>query len=215
MEFPKDYMLIEIKEDQNLTKEIKGENGTKVTLFLDNQYTRMSDDYIPEDGFIPHEAKVLSMPRSLSNKAKRYGINLHEISEGDTIYVNHLAVNPNTKLEDGNYFLSIPRDLVGSITSNVLAKKVGEKVIPVYDWNIFQPVVNKYKSSSIIIPDYIKEEKKEDVLKVLEPSVFLKEQGIESDTRVVVNPDTIYPIKIKDKAMWFVRNENVLLKIEE
>ena len=215
MKFPKDYMLIEIKEDQNLTKEIENEKGEKVTLFLDNQYSRMSEDYIPEDGYIPHEAKILSMPRALSNKAKRYGINMEELSEGDTIYVNHLAVNSNSRLTDGNYFLSIPRDLVGAITSNVLAKRQGDTILPVYDWSIFEPVVNKYENSTIIIPDYLKEEKKEEILKVIQPSIFLKEQGIESGSRVVVNPDTIYPIKIDDKAIWFVRNENVLVKIEE
>lgn len=212
MKYVKDFMLVEIKENQNLVHEMEGANGEKVTLYLDNEYNRMSEDYIPEDdSYIPHEGKVLSMPRGLNPKFRESGLNLDELESGDTIYVNHLAVNAHNRLTEGKYFLSLGRDIVGAITSNVLAKKVGEELVPVYDWSIFEAVENKYEHSTLIIPDHMKEKKREDILKLISPSKQLGDA--EQGDMFVVNENAIYPLKIDGVKYFFVRTENVLLKI--
>lgn len=211
--YVKDFALLEINESQNLTHTFKGEGGKEVTLYLDNQYNRMSEDFTPEDSsYIPHEAKILSMPKGLSPKFRKNGIDLKQVSAGDVVYVNHLAVNSHNRLTEGKYFLSIGRDLVGAITSNIIAKKKNNKIVPVYDWNTFIPIEDNIKSSNIIIPESFKK-KREDVLEIIEPSIESRREGINPGDKVVVNPDTIYPIKINDKSIWFVRNENLLLKI--
>lgn len=211
IKYIKDFALLEIEENQNLKHEFEGADGETVTLVLDNEYNRMGEDYIPEDdSYIPHEAKVLSMPKGLSRKAIDAGIDLEQITAGDTIYVNHLAVNSHNRLTEGKYFLSIPRDLVGSITSNVLAKRVGDEVVPVYDWSIFEAVVNEYENTTLIIPDHLKEKKKEDILKLIKPSRQLN--GVEGDM-FVVKEEAIYPLQIDDTKYFFVRDENVLMKI--
>ena len=210
--FPKDYCLVEIDEKQNLEHKFEGADGETVTLTLDIINNRIQDDFIPEDNYIPHEGKVLSVPRTLSKKAERWGLKLGEIKPGDTVYLNHLAVNSDRKLSESKYFISIPRDLVGSITSNFLAKKEGDEIIPIFDWNMFKPVVNEYENSTIIIPDHVKK-KREDILELIHPSSFSKSEGAKKGDRFVVNPDTIYPIKIEDEDYFMVRNENLLLKI--
>ena len=214
MQFPKDYCLVEIDEKQNLKHEFVGADGETVTLTLDTEWNRMSEDFIPEDSsYIPHKGKIISKPRSISRKGIAAGLSLDELTEGDTVYINHLAVNPERKLTDGNYFLSVVRDMVGSITSHFIAKEVDGELFPVFDWNIFKPVINKYEHTTLIIPDYLKERKREDILEIVQPSTFSKSQGINPGDKLVVNPDAIYPIKIDDEDVWFVRNENILLRI--
>lgn len=211
--YVKDFALIEIKEDQNLTHSFKGKDGKDVVLLLDNEYNRMSEDFIPsESSYIPHKATILSMPVGLSSKFRKNGIDLKQVSAGDIVYVNHLAVNANNRLTKSKYFLSIGRDLVGAITSNIIAKKVNNNIIPVFDWNTFKPVEDAIKSSNIIIPESFKK-KREDILEIVQPSTFSKSQGIKPGDKLVVNPDAIYPMKIDDEDVWFVRNENILLRI--
>jgi len=202
---------VEINLKQNLSHTIMTPEGEK-ELTLDLNQNRMEQDFVPDDHYIPHKGKVLSMPRSLSKKAIRWGINLDEMCEGDTVYTSHLAVNENNKLGEDQYFVSIPRDMVGTISSFFIAKEVKGEIIPLYDWNMFEPV-EEVKESTIIIPEYLKKKKREDLMILKKPSKSLKEEGYKPGDRFIVHKDKVYPIKINNEVMVFVRNENLLLKV--
>lgn len=214
MQFPKNYCLVEIDEKQNLKKKIQTADGEK-ELILDVEHNRIEDNFIPEDdSYIPHKGTVVSLPRSIDRRSMKYGITTDQLKPGDKVYVHHLAVNSERRLTNGQYFLSIPRDLVGSITSNFIAKVCDDgQIKTLYDWNLFEPVVNKYEHSTLVIPDYLKQKKREDILKITHLSSFNKDQGNTRGDRFIVKENSTYPIQIEGKKYIALRDENILCKI--
>ena len=199
MKYIKDFMRVEIKKDQNLTTEIKTADGIK-TLDLGNIYNRLDKDYIPEgDEYIPFKGKLIQKPLALGRKATRAGMTLH-----------HLAVNEDRLAGEDEYHLSYPRDMVGAITSNIICQIIDEEIVPTFDWNLFKPVEQIHQSSTIIIPEHLKQKKREDILQSTHLSRQLIKEGYTPGDTFAVREQAIYTIKIEKVDYIAVRTENIL-----
>lgn len=210
MKYIKDFMRVEIKKDQNLTTEIKTADGIK-TLDLGNIYNRLDKDYIPEgDEYIPFKGKLIQKPLALGRKATKAGMTLDELIEGCTVYLHHLAVNEDRLAGEDEYHLSYPRDMVGSITSNIICQIVDGEIIPTFDWNLFKPVDQIHQSSTIIIPEHLKQKKREDILQSTHLSRQLIKEGYAPGDTFAVREQAIYTIKIEKLDYIAVRTENIL-----
>ena len=213
MKFPKDHCLVDIDEKQNLKKTIKTAEGEK-ELILDVAHNRIEDDFIPEDDtYIPQKGTIISVPGTTNTKARKVGITPDLLSDGDVVYMHHLAVRSERKLTNGQYFLSLPRDLGFSITTNFLCKIKDGDIEPIFDWNFCKPVKNVFAETTLIIPEYLRKQKREDVLQIVRPSAATLSNDTKQGDTIIVDKNSIYPIRIEGEDYIAVRDENILLKV--
>lgn len=209
MRYLKDFMLIDIDLKQHL-KTTMNINGEEVELYLDTIFSRMEEDgTMPHDeGLIPHKGKILGLPKGLSKNLKDDGIFLEDFEVGDDVYLHHHSVNFERKTDEGNFFYPLFRDWVTKFVCSVYCKVRDGEIFSVSKWNICKQKKNIFESTTIIIPDHLRQKKREDLVEIYRPSRFLEKEITQGDT-VIINPEAFYKMKVEGEEYLFVHDDDI------
>ncbi|MDB4301976.1 co-chaperone GroES [bacterium] len=212
IKIPKDFVLIKANSKKHLTKSFFGKDGQEIKFDLSSDYTRMEEEFIPDDdSLITYDGIVKATPIALTKNE----INI-EVEKGDHVYFNHFCTDPSNLVEfkgEECYWFSYVKDYVSYVTSNLYCKIVEGEIVMLGDWNLIE--IEKVKeneySSSIIVPNVSKVEKENvGYMKCVSPNL---QESISPGDMVFVDPDTIYTIYIEGKSYYIVSDRDVLAKM--
>lgn len=209
MRYVKDYMLVDIDLKQHLRKTIKlGEK--EVELYMDTIFSRMEEDGTDplDPSLIPHKGTVVGKPRGLSSIVKKDDITLDEINEGDVVYFHHHVVNFERRTEDGKFFFRFFRDMIAKYATSAYCKIVDGEIIPIHKWSICKKYKNIFQSTTLIIPQYLKNKKSEDLLEMVAPSRFISDEVSKGDV-IVVKPLGVVDLKIEGEDYVVVHEDDI------
>ncbi len=209
MRYVKDYMLVDIDLKQHLRKTIKlGEK--EVELYMDTIFSRMEEDGTDplDPSLIPHKGTVVGKPRGLSSIVKKDDITLDEINEGDVVYFHHHVVNFERRTEDGKFFFRFFRDMIAKYATSAYCKIVGGEIIPIHKWSICKKYKNIFQSTTLIIPQYLKNKKSEDLLEMVAPSRFISDEVSKGDV-IVVKPLGVVDLKIEGEDYVVIHEDDI------
>jgi co-chaperonin GroES (HSP10) len=209
MRYVKDFMLIDIDLKQHLRKTMNI-NGKEVELYLDTIFSRMDEagTMTHDESLITHKGKIIDLPAGLSKKLKKDGITLDEFQEGDDVYFHHHSINFGRRTEDGHFFYPLFRDWVTKFVCSIYCKVKDGEVYPVSKWNICKQYKSIYESTTIIIPDHLRQKKREDLVELYKPSKFLEDELTQGDT-IVINPEAFYIMKVEGEEYIFVHDDDI------
>ena len=212
--FPKNFLYVDVDLQQNLKYEIETPDGVK-DLIVENKFNRTTGDgVLPLDECkIPHEGVLVSKPIGLSRIARKDGIDLDEISEGDRLAFHHFLISNENRVSNNRFFFSYFRDMVAKCVTSCYAKIEGDDIVPIHKWSLVEIVKSEFdKESTIIVPESIKKNHKvEKVVKMVKPSRFLDGEVFPGD-EIAIDERGLYSLTINGDTCWFVHTDDVLMK---
>lgn len=211
IKIPKDFVLIKINSKKWLTKKVKGKDGKELNFDLSSIYTRMDEEFIPDDdSLIAYDGIIQAIPVALTKKSE---IDI-DVKVGDHVYFNHLCTEPGNRRDykgEECYWFNYQKDYTTYVTTNLYCKVVDGEIVMLGDWNLIEieKVKEKEYSSNIIVP-VSSLVKKENVgfMKCVSPKSSL----VKGD-RVYVDSETVYTIYIEGKSYYIVSDRDILAQI--
>ncbi len=210
MNLIRDYLQLDIDLKGHLRKTFKI-NDKQIELFLDNVFNSYDGDSVPADvRNLIHKAVVVGKPGGISSYVKKDEISLDEISEGDTLYLHHRCIDFERKhKETGTFFMRLWRDMVSKYVTNAYCKVTTDgEIIPIHKWTMCKKFKDIFQSTTLIIPDHLRKQKREDLLEVVSPSRFLKDYISKGDI-VIVNKNGIYEINVEGEDYTFIHSDDL------
>jgi len=210
MKLVKDYLHLDIDLKGSLKKSLNV-GDKQVDLILDNVFSRYEEDGTMPADFrnLIHKGKLIGKPRGLSSFVKKDEITLDEVDVGDTIYFHHMVVSFDRRTEEGTFFFRYFRDMVTKKVCSAYCKVTPEgEVIPIHKWTICRKFKTVFESTTLIIPDHLRTQKREDLLEVITPSRFIKDEVSPGDI-IVVNKNGIYEINVEGEDYVFIHTDDL------
>ena len=209
IKIPKDFVLIKINSKKWLTKKVKGEDGKELNFDLSSIYTRMDEEFIPDDdSLIAYDGIIQAIPVALTKKSE---IDI-DVKVGDHVTLDFLGVKKEYSPEFyENVINKIAKAYTTYVTTNLYCKVVDGEIVMLGDWNLIEieKVKEKEYSSNIIVP-VSSLVKKENIgfMKCVSPKSSL----VKGD-RVYVDSETVYTIYIEGKSYYIVSDRDILAQI--
>ena len=212
IKIPKDFVLLKVNAKKHLTKTIGSPDGQEITLDLSSDYTKMAEEFIPDDdSLITYDGIVRAVPIALTKSEIKI-----DVKVGDHVYFNHLCTEPDNRRDykgEECYWFSYIKDYASYVTSNLYCKIVDGEIVMLGDWNLIEiETVKQNEYSSFIIVPNRSLVKKENVgfMKCVSPNL---KDSLSPGDMVFVDPDTIYTIYIEGKSYYIVSDRDVLAKM--
>lgn len=210
MKLVKDYLQLDIDLKGHLKKNFQV-GDKEVELFLDNVFNSYEGEVVPADvRNLIHKGIVIGKPRGLSNFVKKDDITLDEVEVGDVLYLHHRAIDFERRhKETGTFFMRLWRDMITKYVTGAYCKVTPEgEVIPIHKWSICKKFKTVFETTTIIIPEHLRKQKREDLLEVITPSRFIKDEVSPGDI-IVVNKNGIYEINVEGEDYVFIHTDDL------
>ena len=194
LRFTRNKILVEIDLEQN-TRSV-GELG----LDVGNIYTKIQDDFIPSDEYLPHKGIVRGLPSGLRSRFDLgWGLDLEL---GDEIYLHHFVVDSSNLLKVGGktyYFFDYVREFMTYAVPMAYCKSNMEMLGKWTFVKLYEEKIEVGAFSKVFL-----HENRGTVCHTFKGS------NVNEGDEVFINPDGIYSIIVEGEKYWAVDESDLL-----
>lgn len=202
-------VYIAAHNDDNLTKHIKGPDGTTIALVIPKKWNEYDEDYVQQDGIV---VAVPAHCTEENGEGEKRPAEV-QIQPGDRIFTHHHLCH-----EDNGTLINLDGIAVWKLTYEqcyCVVSQEGEVIKVLGRWVLLEPIPEKWETETGVLKTY-RVDQKTHYAKVAYMSDRSREElnMVEGDTVFIHNRAT-YKLKINGKLFYRARIEDIYAVVNE
>jgi len=197
--------------DDNLTKHIKGPNGTSIALLIPKKWNEWDEDYVQQDGI----AVAVPTHYTEENGEGEKRVAEAQVQPGDRIFTHHHLCH-----EDNGTLCNLDGISVWKLTYEqcyCIVSPQGEVTKVLGRWVLLEPMPEKFETEAgVLIPKIHRPDKKTHYAKVAHMSDIAREElDMTEGDKVLIHNRATYRLKIDGKLFYRARIEDIYAVVNE